>query len=111
MIHGSSKAGTAGRPTGQDSRGRGSGDLPLIYPPPCLRGRGKGRITVLRPRRRSAGRHRVLLAVVVPTEGEGTADQRPMAAYGQIGADLVRAPAQGIFRLLIALFHPHPQAV
>src|ERR671931_1396729 len=118
MIHGSSQARTARSASGQQSRGRRSAAVLLIFPPPRLQrgSRGGGgrrrlwrRIAVLL--RRCRGEREALLTVVVPTEGEGTADQGPVPPDRQVGAHLVLAPAQGVLRLLVALLHPHAQAI
>src|SRR4051812_33877122 len=103
MIHGSSQARTARSATGHDSRGRRCSAGLLIFPPRRLHGGGRGtggrwhlrdRIAVLLPRCRSG--RRALLTLVVPAEGEGTADQDPVPADRQISAHLLLAPAQGI---------------
>src|SRR3989442_11846510 len=111
MSPGSSHARTARSATGHDRRGRRGSAVLLIFPPPRLPAGGGRRhlrdgTAVVLHRYRSE--RRALLTQVVPAEGEGTADQRPVPAHRQIGADLILAPAQGVLRLLIALLHPHP---
>src|SRR5690348_1882780 len=113
MIQGSNQERTARSATGQQSRGRRGALVPLIFPPPSLpvggrggRGRGPRRRRAADRLHRDRGERRVLLTQVVPTEGEGTADQRPMSADRQIRAHLILVPPQGILRVLIALLHP-----
>src|SRR4051794_40247686 len=97
MIQGSSQARTARSATGQQSRGRGGGRA-LIFPPSGLgragggRGGRRGGQAADRLWRRRSERQ-VLLTEVVPAEGEGTADQRPVPADRQIGAHLIVTPA------------------
>src|SRR3954468_8742817 len=46
-----------------------------------------------------------------PAERKRAENQLPMAANGQVAPYLVVAPSQGVLALLVALLHPHPQAV
>src|SRR5438309_5716467 len=103
MIQGSSHARTARSATGHERCGRVGCMVAIFSPTPVLRG---SRICLcwlvsLRPG----------LALVVPAEGEGAADQGPVPPDGSIGAHLVVAPAQCPLCLLVALLHPVPQAV
>jgi len=45
------------------------------------------------------------MTLMVPTEREGAADQLPVPPNGDIRANLVLAPAQGMFGLLVALLN------
>src|SRR5579883_365155 len=113
MIQGSTQARTARSATGQRSRGRrGAGGL-LLFPRPGLPCGGRGGGGRRLRRRRAADRlpryrseRRVRRTQVVPTEREGTADQRPVPPDRPIRAHLILVPAQRIFGLLIALLHP-----
>ena len=45
---------------------------------------------------------------MIPAKGERTPDQLPMPANGLVASHLVLRPAQGMFDVFVALFHPHP---
>src|ERR671936_180269 len=103
MIHGSSQARTARRAAGQERRGRGASLLLLLPPAPRLVGDGFGLDGQVAARGGAA--------VVVPAKREGAADEGPVPPDGEVRADLIATPAQGCLGLLVALLHPHPQAI
>jgi hypothetical protein len=45
---------------------------------------------------------------MIPTKGEGAADELPMPSDGLIAAYLILRPAERLFDVFVALFHPHP---
>src|SRR6516164_3022807 len=103
MIQGSSQARTARSAAGQERRGWGASSAVLIFPPARRLSDGFG----LDGRRAALGG----AAVMVPTEGEGAADEDPMPPDGKIRAHLVLAPAERALGLLITLLDPHPEAI
>src|SRR5579859_6746627 len=101
MIQGSSHARTALRAAGHERCGR---SIDSIFPPTHL-ARGSsvcfGQLDCV-----WTG-----TALLIPAEGEGAAEQVPVAPDGLIASHLVVAPAQRPFGLLVALLHPVPQSV
>src|SRR5579859_4767203 len=103
MIQGSSHARTARSAAGHERCGRGCGVVAVFFPARVLGGSGVRFGWLVAAWTGTA--------LVIPAEGEGAADQVPVAPDGTITSHLIVTPAQRPFGLLVALLDPVPQAI
>src|SRR5450759_1303742 len=108
MIQGSNQPRTARRATGQDTVGL-VGASRLIFFPGSRHFSGNLSVIAHRSPKRHVRRWlrgRKPVAGVIPTEGEGAADQLPMPSDGSVTPDLILRPPQGMLDVLVlSLIH------